>query len=177
MEKGRYKLYLLLGILIFVIAFLNRKKISKMIEHLKTIFLKFEGFTPVPLWDVKQWSWGYGTKVPGSISDKNIKPPGKITTDKAMQDSFVFVEKAAANIFPKIKVPLNDRQKAAIISFAYNLGYGTGNNDPAGKLIQDINSKDKGRIEYGFKAYNRANGVAMKQLTARRKYEFDLFYS
>jgi hypothetical protein len=53
---------------------------------LETFIPTVEGFVDHPYWDVKQWTWGYGTRVPGSVGDKSKNPGGKITKAEALME-------------------------------------------------------------------------------------------
>ena len=53
-------------------------------QVLQPFLVKWEGFLQFPKWDFKQWSWGYGSRVPGSVDDPAINPGGQITRAAAM---------------------------------------------------------------------------------------------
>lgn len=154
-----------------------KKKVLAMYDYLKDIFVKFEGFSSVPYWDVKQWSWGYGTKVPGSSNDKTKKPSGTISRAKGMLDSFVHVEADKDRLRKALKVELNQKQMAALLSFSYNLGVGN-----ALKMVDYINAGDLEFIGYKWRAYNKVQNdvgvlIASKHHTERRAYEWNLYNS
>lgn len=97
---------------------------------------EIEGFYPRPYWDYKQWTWGFGTRVPNSVNNKNVVPKGTITISEAWPEAVNELEKKAAILLPQLKVGLNPYQLAAWLSFAYNLGEGNADN-----LLPEIKRK------------------------------------
>lgn len=82
-----------------------------------------------------------------------------------------------AGVARLVKVPLNDDQFGALVSFAYNLGVGALGSST---LLKRINSKASlADIERAWVQWDKArvNGVLkpLAGLTKRRKAEFDLF--
>src|SRR5262245_7615600 len=73
----------------------------------------FEGFSPNPAWDYRQYTWGYGTKAPG--------PNGTISQDAA--DAALRAELGKAGDFVESVAP-NAPQgvKNALASLTYNAG-------------------------------------------------------
>lgn len=140
------------------------------LDILKTFFTQWEGFRSRPYWDVNRWSWGYGTKVPGSISDKSIIPAGSITRIQAWQDSTNFVQSDYRYLSSLVKVPLNPNQWAALLSFSYNTGRGN-----AANLISYINAGNKANLAYQWSRYVYAGGIRNANLVARRAAEWALF--
>jgi GH24 family phage-related lysozyme (muramidase) len=171
--KWSWIITFLVGVLVLVL-WKMRKKLG-MFPYLRQIFVKFEGFRSKPYWDFHQWSWGYGTRVPGSSDDADHPPGGEIDKAKAMVDSFAHVSNDITVLMPLIKKDLSDKQLAAVFSFAYGAGQ-----TPAKRLISRINEGDPEQIEYGFKAYNKVRDsggslVVSTSLNRRREYEFNLF--
>jgi lysozyme len=142
------------------------------LTFLKPFLVQWEGFSAVPYWDVSRWSWGYGTRVPGSSDNKAIKPTGTITRAKAMVDALVHVRADHEYLASLITSGLNSKQWAALLSFSYNLG--TGNSD---NLVTNINSGDTTALETQWKKYVYAGGVMDPDLVARRNAEWELFTS
>lgn len=139
---------------------------------LKTFLPNWEGFSTTPYWDIKQWSWGYGTRVPGSVDNKNVVPTGTISRSKAITDALDHVNHDYLYLKPMIKTPLNSKQWAALLSFAYNLGPGNADN-----LVANINSHNFAALETQWKQYINAGGVPNDQLIERRAAEWNLFIS
>lgn len=137
---------------------------------LKTFLPPWEGFRREPYWDYKQWSWGYGTRVPGSVDNPNIYPSGSITEAQAMADALEHIDKDRDYLRGLITVPLNDHQWAALLSFAYNLGRGNADN-----LVPNINRRDNTALGTQWALYINAGGVPMEQLILRRAAEWALW--
>jgi lysozyme len=139
---------------------------------LKQFLVAWEGFSAVPYWDVKQWSWGYGTKVPGSTNNAAINPGGTISREDAMTAAMDHVNKDYLYLKPLLHVDLSPNQWAAYLSFAYNLGPGNADN-----LVTNINNQDWQALETQWKLYINAGGVPSSNLIARRNAEWELFSS
>jgi lysozyme len=137
---------------------------------LKTFLPPWEGFSATPYWDYKQWSWGYGTRVPGSVNDQNVPPGGRITRTQAMIDALKHVDQDYLYLKPMIKVPLTGNQWAALLSFSYNLGKGNADN-----LVANINSGNVPALEKQWKLYVNAGGQPNQQLINRRAAEWRLY--
>jgi GH24 family phage-related lysozyme (muramidase) len=127
-----------------------------------SVIASFEGFSPVPYWDVSRWSWGYGTPAPG--------PDGTITKAEAMADLQTHAQDDYDNLAPRITRTLTANQWAAYLSFSYNLGVGNAYN-----LVDDINSGDDTALEIHWKKYIYAGGVVNSDLVARRAKEWSLW--
>jgi len=139
---------------------------------LKRFLETWELFSPIPYWDVKQWSWGFGTKVPGSTTDRYNNPGGSITRTQAMTDAMNHVTGDYTYLKPLLHVSLNPYQWAAFLSFAYNLGRGNADN-----LVNNINSRNWAALEDQWKQYVYADGQVNQNLVDRRKAEWELFIS
>jgi lysozyme len=70
------------------------------------------------------------------------------------------------------KVQLNDFEKAALTSFAYNLGAGA---LARSTLLRYLNRGDRLHAANEFLKWNKAGGVPVSGLTRRRMAERDLF--
>lgn len=158
------------AILLLIIAAVAMAAVVTYKTILKTFLPVWEGFSSKPYWDYKQWSWGYGTKVPGSVADKNINPGGTITREQAFIDALQHIQGDYLYLKPMVKVPLSANQWAAFLSFSYNLGRGNADN-----LIPNINSKNFPALELQWKSYVNAGGVPLPSLINRRAAEWDLF--
>lgn len=170
--KLKHWIFLLIGLAITFLI-IKRKKVAAY-NYLKDILDKFEGFTETPKWDYKQWSWGFGTKVPGSPALEDWKVPKdlKISKTQAYLDAYNFLKNHEAEIKKLLKVDLSGKQMAALLSFSYNLGMGN-----AKKIIKRINDGDKEALEYSWKSYNKAGGEVLQGLVKRREFEWKLFSS
>lgn len=73
-----------------------------------------------------------------------------------------------------VKVPLNQNQFDALVSFSFNLGLG---NLKSSTLLRKLNSLDYVGTANEFPRWNKAGGVVLKGLTRRREAEKALFLS
>lgn len=126
-----------------------------------------EGFNEYPVWDVKQWSWGYGT---AAGYDPNRMPAGSITREKAWQDALQVINDHYNYLRPLIKVDLKPNQWAALLSFSYNLGPGNADN-----LVTNINNRNTAALEHQWKQYIYADGQVNQGLINRRNKEWILW--
>lgn len=138
----------------------------------KNFMIKFELFKATPYWDFKQWSWGYGTKVPNSSNNSTVKPTGYITKDKAMNDAISHANTDYLYLKGLLKKPLSSNQWAALLSFSYNLGSGS-----AANLIPNINNSNNNALKSQWVQYINAGGVPNANLLKRRQQELNLFFS
>jgi len=87
-----------------------------IIEQLK----KDEGFSAKSFWDIKQWTWGYGTKAPSGPGLSITKEVAEIAlskrVDQAIQEFSV--------IFANTTTPINAVREHALVNMIYNLGMG-----------------------------------------------------
>lgn len=137
---------------------------DRLLNKLASFIPSVEGFEPHPYWDVKRYSWGYGTAAPGST--------GTITREQAFQDMVTYLLNDYTSLKNKITRSLNVSQWAALLSFSYNLGIGNAYN-----LVSLINAGDDKALEKKWNQYVYANGVINQNLVERRKDEFSLWLS
>lgn len=141
--------------------------VGQQFDILKWFIPSVEGFSPYPIWDYDQWSWGYGT---AAGYDKKKKPTGTITKEKAIQDTMKVLNDHYKYLSPKVKKPLTPKQWAALLSFSYNLG-----TDPAKKIVSTINAGTAQQVVNRMKLYVYADRVKLQGLVNRRKKETDLY--
>ena len=132
----------------------------------------WEVFSPTPYWDNKQWSWGYGTRVPGSVDSPASRPTGTITRAQAVQDAITHTQTDYIYLKRLITVPLRPQQWAALLSFSYNEGPGNADN-----LVANINAQDMAALETQWKKYVYAGGEYDPDLADRRNAEWVLYTS
>jgi len=137
---------------------------------LKTFLPEVEGFSPTPYWDNKQWSWGYGTKVPGSSTDPTVNPGGTITKEAAFIAAMNHVRNDYLYLKSLISVPLSANRWAALLSFSYNLGQYNADN-----LVMNINSQNTQALQSQWMSYVYAGGVVLPALIDRRAKEWSLW--
>ena len=111
------------------------------------------------------WTIGYG-------HTSGVKSGMQITKDQALdylkQDLITF-EKAVTNY---VKVPLNQNQFDALVSFSFNCGSGA---LKTSTLLQKLNSSDYNGAANEFLKWNKSNGKVLNGLVRRRQEEKELF--
>lgn len=137
------------------------------ITDLKIFLPTVEGFSAVPIWDVKQWSWGYGT---AAGFDPNKKPSGTITREQAWQDSLKVINNNYEYLADRLQVNLKGHEIAALLSLAYNLGPGR-----LPVFLAYVNSNDTAGLFAKMRQYVYADGVRNQGLVNRREKEIQLF--
>ena len=140
-----------------------------MYEKAVNLICEFEGFRskaykcPAGIWTV-----GYGK------TGKDVTSSTTITEPEARE----FVRKQAVEIANQItslvKVPLNNNQICALISFVYNLGIG---NFKSSTLLKKLNQQDYVEVGNQFLRWDKCNGKPLAGLTKRRQAEKKLFDS
>lgn len=141
---------------------------KKFVTILKSFLPQVEGFTPTPIWDYKQWSWGYGT---AAGYDRNKKPAGSITREKAWQEAEKVIAQNYSQLKGIVKKPLNQNEWASLLSFTYNAGIGNARN-----IVQTINSGGSpSDVVTRMKKYIYAGGKINNGLINRREKEANLY--
>ena len=106
-----------------------------------------------------------GTKV--KLKDKPI------TEERATQLlEFIANKTFSENINKVVKVPLNQNQFDALVSFAYNIG---NKNFNWSTLLKKLNLSDYEGASSEFLRWNQANGKILNGLVLRRQKEKELF--
>ncbi len=112
------------------------------------------------------WTIGYGH------TGADVVPCRKITQDEAerllRQDLTVHCN----NVSKLVKVPLNQNQFDALVSFEYNEGYGAFQNST---MLKFLNSGHYALASGQFDRWIYANGKVWQGLVNRRKAEKELF--
>lgn len=131
----------------------------------------FEGWRDTAYKDaVGVWTIGYGhTSMAGQ---PEVKPGMKIT--RAQGESILArdlgkYENAIRNY---VRVPLNDNQFGALVSWCYNVGPG---NVAKSTLVKRLNAGQYDAVPSELLKWNRAGGKILAGLTRRRKAEAALF--
>lgn len=130
--------------------------------QLKNFVAEWESYSATPYWDANRYSWGYGTKAPGSS--------GYIDRERAWQEMTAHLENDYRYLKPLISRNLAPNQWAALLSMAYNTGPGNADN-----LVSNINSGNWPALESQWKQYIYSNGVPLQSLRDRRAAEWELF--
>lgn len=132
------------------------KDLIKRFEGLKLIAYKCPA-------DIPTIGWGH---------TKGVIMGDKIT--EAQAESFLDYDIHWANkaVDDLVKVPLTDNQRAALISFVFNLGKG---NLMGSTLLRKLNTGDYAGAAKEFDKWVYAGKVKLNGLVARRKAERELF--
>lgn len=164
--KKKQIIYIIGGLILLSMLLVTYKSI------LKNFFATWEGFRSQPYWDVSRWSWGYGTRVPGSIDDPNVRPSGTISRSQAWAAASAHVDGDYNYLKRLILRPLNTKQWAALLSFSYNLGPGNADN-----LVYNINAGDNQALQNQWMQYINISGEPSSYQVQRRAAEWQLFNS
>lgn len=97
-----------------------------------------------------------------------------ITKEQAEQLLKKDLERFEKGVSDIVKVPLNQNQFDALVSFSFNLGLG---NLKSSTLLKKLNASDYTGASREFERWNRAVGKVLNGLTRRRIAERDLFLS
>lgn len=129
----------------------------------------FEGcrltaYKPVPT--ERYWTIGYGSYGP------HVKPGMAITKAKAEEMLREELERFEKGVNELVKVPINQNQFDALVSFAYNCGLG---NLKSSTLLKYVNQKEFSVAADEFGKWTRASGNVLKGLVRRRAAEKELF--
>ena len=103
---------------------------------------------------------------------RGVKTGMRITKEQAegfLLDDLKTYEKAVNNC---VKVPINQCQFDALVSFSFNCGTGALKNST---LLKKLNNKDYTGASNEFLKWNKANGKVLKGLVKRRQDERELF--
>lgn len=122
---------------------------------------RFEGYTPKPKWDEKQYSVGYSTRwTPGTPIGTREDHERELAREAGVVDAY---------ITNNVKAPLSPQQRAALTSFGFNLGPGA-----IGRLAPDLNAGNYDRVAQRMLTFARV-GNNPNALNDRRRQEAELF--
>lgn len=143
------------------------------------LITEFEGF--VPNWYADP---AHGWKVPTAMyghTNATGNPPFykseadrkvKFTKEQGIETLKLDLSGYEASVKKAVKVPLNENQYGALVSFTYNLGAG---NLTKSTLLKKLNAGDYAGAANEFGKWNKAGGKVMAGLTRRRAAEKALF--
>jgi GH24 family phage-related lysozyme (muramidase) len=116
---------------------------------------------------------GYGTTI--YSNGIKVKIGDILTKQQAEQELLHHVKKYSDYVKKVVKVPLNQNQFDALISFVYNIGTGAFSNST---LLKKLNAKDYKGAGNEILRWTKGNGgVTLAGLVRRRQAEFNLFNS
>ncbi|MBT9313073.1 lysozyme [Leptothoe kymatousa] len=111
------------------------------------------------------WTIGYGTT-------RGVKPGQEISEAQAESLLKTDLTRFEKSIIQAVRVPINDNQFAALVSFTYNVGSGA---MKSSTLLKKLNRRDVYGAAKEFPRWNRAGGRVLAGLTRRRNAEKALF--
>jgi len=131
-----------------------------------SLIKSFEGLRLQAYQDsVGVWTIGYG-------ATRGVKAGMTITMDQAERMLVNDVQRFEPDLDRLVKVPLNQSQWDALMSFVYNLGAA---NLESSTLLKLLNQKDYASAADQFQRWNRAGGKVLQGLVARRAAERAMF--
>jgi lysozyme len=131
----------------------------------------FEGFSPkVYICPAGIPTIGYGHVV--LVGE--IFPQAGISKHQALELLRMDVEKAERAVRRLIKIPLNQNQFDALVSFTFNVGAGALQRST---LRMKINNKEFQQVDEQWRKWCRAGGKPLKGLKIRREAEILLFFA
>jgi lysozyme len=120
------------------------------------------------------WTIGFGSTYDFD-KQRKVQQGDVITAEQAQKWLEITTSRDAAEINNLVKVPLNNNEKNALVSFVYNVGI---NAFKASSLLRLLNSgTDKKIVAEQFDRWVYDDGVKVKGLINRRKAEKNLFLS
>ena len=138
-----------------------------------SLIKQFEGFSSSPyLCPAGVPTIGYGSTYYEDGTKVTLKDK-PITEERATQLlEFIANKTFSENINKVVKVPLNQNQFDALVSFAYNIG---NKNFNWSTLLKKLNLSDYEGASLEFGRWNQANGKILNGLVSRRQKEKELF--
>ena len=140
-------------------------------DNAVSLIADFEGFSPRAYNDAGKWAIGYGHDIvsgDGLGTDSVIDEP--TARDLLRQDAQIADDCISRNV----QVPLSDNQRAALVSFVYNVGCGAFSGST---LLRLLNQGDYDGAASQFAAWNKSQGQVIQALVDRRDQEAGLFVS
>ena len=142
-----------------------------MIELLK----KWEGFSLHPYWDYKQWTVGWGTKVPdGNLERYQTEGISAEEAEVLLTNELANMSRSINSFIDKFGLQLTQNQFDALLSMSYNCGtgwiYGTGYFRTA--VIEGWTSSD---FMFAIGQWSSAGGATQTGLIRRRLSEAAMY--
>lgn len=132
---------------------------------------KNEKYLTAYLDDVGVWTIGYG-HTGLTHKDGTVKKGRQISLEMAEELFRYDMDYFEGQVCRLVKVPLNDDQYAALVSFAFNCGEG---NLASSTLLRKLNAGDYQGAADQFPRWNKGDGRVLPGLTRRRASERNLF--
>jgi lysozyme len=103
-----------------------------------------------------------------------VKMGDKITRDRAEKLLQHIVEAFSVQVDRLVTAKINDNQRSALVSFAYNLGIGSLQKST---LLKKVNANpNDSAIRIEFMKWTKARGVVLRGLVIRRQDEANLYF-
>ncbi len=145
-----------------------------VIQYFESLELKAY---PDPATGGKPYTIGFGTTV--YPSGAPVRPGDVCTKEQAEKYLLNDLAKFEKVVSDAVRVPINQGQFDALVSFTYNVGPGNVKLKAPGlltsTLLRKLNAGDYAGAAGEFKRWNKANGKVMRGLTRRRAAEQCLF--
>lgn len=130
---------------------------------------KAEGFIPNIYDDCGHPAIGYGQRLTYAEAEKYKDGISEEEATKLLQDHLSILENSVNRI---LKVQLKEHQFDAIMSFAYNVGFGR---FMESTLLKFVNTSQFDKVPAEFMKWTKAGGKELPGLVARRKVEVELW--
>ncbi|MGL4648912.1 MAG: lysozyme [Caldilineaceae bacterium] len=135
------------------------------------IVAHFEGFrADAYLCPAGVYTMGYGTT--RGADGKPVRPGMRVSEADARALLMRDLAGAARAVETLVSVPLADHERAALISFVYNVGQGA---FAASTMLRLLNAGDRSGAAAQFARWNLARGKVLRGLVARRRAEAYMF--
>ena len=137
------------------------------------VIKKFEGFESAPyLCPANVPTIGYGTTI-YSDGTKVTMDDAAIDESQAEEELLNHIKKVEKQVNGVLDVKLKAHQKAALISFVYNVGIG---NFSKSTLLRKVNHcPDDQNIPFEFRRWTKGGGKVLRGLIRRREDEVNLW--
>ena len=144
---------------------------QQMIDLLK----KFEGFAEKPYWDYKQWTVGYGTRVPdGNLERYQTEGIHQAEAEQLLATTLADMGKSINSFIDKFGLQITQNQFDAMLSMSFNCGtnwiYGTGFFRTA--IIEGWTGSD---FMFSIGQWSSAGGATQTGLIRRRLSEANMY--
>lgn len=145
---------------------MTRKVNDATLSHIKSFEgLRLQAYPDPGSRNGDPWTIGYG-------STTGVHKGMVITEAEAEQRLKRDLETAERAVELAVKVPLNDNQFGALVSFAFNVGAGAFRDST---LLRKLNAKDYSAVPAQLARWNKNDGKVIAGLTRRRASEAELW--
>ena len=117
------------------------------------------------------WTIGYGTTAAAGLGIKPTKGM-TITQERAEELLLQGINKFAAKVDELITLKVNQQERGACVSLAYNIGPDA---FARSTVLRELNAGNKDKAAAAFRMWNKDNGKVEKGLVNRREAEKKLF--